>query len=79
MSPSGIYVPADGEYRALGLSSRRMCWVVAIIGLLTSWAGFGVALLVWGLVAENMIVKHQKKLAMAEKTNGQRTGGFPVF
>ncbi len=62
----GVYVPPAGEYRALGLGSRKMACIIAICGLLTSWAGVGVLLLIWGLVADHMLAKHAKQLKKAE-------------
>jgi len=48
------------EYRALGLSSRRMALGIAIVGLITSPAIIGIPLLIWGAVAEYMLVKHDR-------------------
>jgi hypothetical protein len=55
----------EDEYKALGISSRKWAWAIAILGLLTSIAGIGVLLFVWGIVADSMIASHRKKLKKA--------------
>jgi hypothetical protein len=53
----------DG-YKALGLESRGVCWTIATVGLLMTFTGIfalvGVPLMVWSLVADQMIVKHRE-------------------
>jgi hypothetical protein len=62
-----------GEYRALGLNSRGAAWGIAIVGLLLSPLIIGIPLLVWGAVADSMIVKHQK--AADRKAGSVATAG----
>lgn len=50
------------EYRALGLNSRGMALTVFVIGLLFSPVIVGIPLLVWGMVADHMLVKHKKTM-----------------
>ena len=46
---------------ALGLNSRGLAWTIALVGGLLSPVVVGIPLLVWGLAADHMIVKEQKR------------------
>jgi hypothetical protein len=61
------------EYRALGLDSRGAAWAIAIVGLLFSPVIVGIPLVIWGLVADSMLVKHQKALAAQSPDDPHRS------
>ncbi len=51
--------PPDG-YKALGLESRGVGWMLIVIGLILSPIIIGIPLIVWGGVSVHMLKAHEK-------------------
>lgn len=65
--------PAHSEFRALGLSSRKVAWGIALVGMFGAVFIWGIPLIIWGIVADYMIAKHQKMTRQSKETDAIRS------